>query len=487
MNTGAAAWDSVRSMPPRTPWRVFGVGVLALCLAAPGSGRTESSEPSLAEVQASTRRDMEQSGAELNELRDRIAEQRRPLAEQMRQLEMEVAQRRDQVRGLAQARERERRALQDLREEVNNLEDACDYVHATLTEYRRATEARASLPCIQQDAGRLAAVDARLADPEDCAALSPALDLLLERAEEWNQARLGGRRFAGIAVDRDGREQDGVFAQWGPVAYFIDEDRTIAGAVVPRPGRQLPVIEPLLTPSEQRNLESALEGRSGTLPLDPSLGDALRVREARRSWIEHMLQGGVVMVPILGVGLVALWLMALKAVQMHRLRPGDPERLRAIVACLNRGDEEGARVGAEGMGAPFGPVLLEGIRYRTAARTHLEEILHERILSLVPGLERHLGTLAALGGIAPLLGLLGTVTGIMRTFQLVTVFGTGDAQLLSGGISEALVTTQFGLVIAIPALLAHALFARRVRTLVGAMEHGALAFVNGISHTENEA
>jgi biopolymer transport protein ExbB len=95
-------------------------------------------------------------------------------------------------------------------------------------------------------------------------------------------------------------------------------------------------------------------------------------------------------------------------------------------------------------------------------------------------LERHLGTLAVLGGVAPLLGLLGTVTGMIHTFRLVTIFGAGNPRLLSGGIAEALVTTEFGLIIAIPVLLLHAYFSRRVRTITAALEHTLAGFVNSL-------
>jgi biopolymer transport protein ExbB len=106
------------------------------------------------------------------------------------------------------------------------------------------------------------------------------------------------------------------------------------------------------------------------------------------------------------------------------------------------------------------------------------------VLCTVPKLERHLGTLAVFGGIAPLLGLLGTVTGMIHTFQLVTVFGSGDAKLLSGGISEALITTEFGLAIAIPVLLIHAFFARRVRNMISHLEQTAVMMINALKSQE---
>ena len=104
---------------------------------------------------------------------------------------------------------------------------------------------------------------------------------------------------------------------------------------------------------------------------------------------------------------------------------------------------------------------------------------------MMPKLEQHLGTLAVLGGVAPLLGLLGTVTGMIHTFDLVTIFGTGEARLLSGGISEALITTKFGLGIAIPVLLVHAFFARRIRTVVAELENAAIRVVNALKIEKN--
>jgi biopolymer transport protein ExbB len=110
--------------------------------------------------------------------------------------------------------------------------------------------------------------------------------------------------------------------------------------------------------------------------------------------------------------------------------------------------------------------------------------MHERALATIPTLDRHLGMLAVLGGVAPLLGLLGTVTGMIHTFELVTIFGTGDAKLLSGGITEALVTTETGLIIAVPVLLVHAYLSRRVRGIVTSLEQTVVGFMNRMHRQE---
>ena len=107
-------------------------------------------------------------------------------------------------------------------------------------------------------------------------------------------------------------------------------------------------------------------------------------------------------------------------------------------------------------------------------------MLFEKILRQVPSLERYLTPLAVCAGAAPLLGLLGTVTGMIHTFKTITIQGTGNAANLSAGISEALITTEVGLIIAIPALLLHAYLSRRVKKLVAFTQQSCLLFVNSI-------
>jgi biopolymer transport protein ExbB len=129
---------------------------------------------------------------------------------------------------------------------------------------------------------------------------------------------------------------------------------------------------------------------------------------------------------------------------------------------------------------PFGDVLLAGVQHAREEKELLEEVLYEKLLGAQPKLERMLAFVALTAAAAPLLGLLGTVTGMIRTFKLITVFGTGDAKQLSSGISEALITTEFGLYIAVPALLAHALLARLAKGKLSDIEQTSVAFVNGL-------
>jgi biopolymer transport protein ExbB len=118
--------------------------------------------------------------------------------------------------------------------------------------------------------------------------------------------------------------------------------------------------------------------------------------------------------------------------------------------------------------------------YQANPKTDIETLelkLDDAILKEMPALEKYLALLKLLSGVAPLMGLLGTVTGMILTFQAITLFGTGDPKLMAGGISQALVTTVLGLVVAIPILLLHAIAATRSREIVQILEEQAAGLI----------
>ena len=112
--------------------------------------------------------------------------------------------------------------------------------------------------------------------------------------------------------------------------------------------------------------------------------------------------------------------------------------------------------------------------------------LDEAILREIPKVERGLTTLAILAAIAPMLGLLGTVSGMIETFQSITLFGTGDPKLMSGGISQALVTTELGLAVAIPLLLLHSLLSSKSNRLVQVFDEESAALIARNAEQDNE-
>jgi biopolymer transport protein ExbB len=132
------------------------------------------------------------------------------------------------------------------------------------------------------------------------------------------------------------------------------------------------------------------------------------------------------------------------------------------------------------MHGPAGRMLHAGAKHHGEPRELIKEAMFEQILSARLKLQSWLPFVAICATSAPLLGLLGTVTGIMNTFSLMTEFGTGDPKTLSSGISEALITTEYGLIIAIPSLLLHAFLARKARGIIDDMEKKAMQFLNHI-------
>jgi len=429
---------------------------------------------------ATARQDLESAQHELEVLRERVSAERIPLRGELLNLTDAVRQLRRETAAIADTGHQEARTLERKRAEARQLEDDLRFLGDLFMEYRRSIETRVAAGEAGNLRQRLARLDAETAgDAADQAPLPEVAAAIAEAAIQAQRARVGGFRGDGTLVAADGTEQAARLVAIGPVSYGVTTDDDTAGIAVSRPGLLVPGLYTGIPDGAQAAIRSLLAGERATVPLDVTpQGDAMRAAGHRRTFADELRSGGFVMFPLVAVGLTALFVTLWKLLEMRRICVQDDRAMDGALDALRRHDTAAALAAADHAGAPLGALLRDAIGCRDAPREHIEEILHEHIVAGIPRLERHLGTLAVLGGIAPLLGLLGTVTGMMHTFQLVTLFGTGEARLLSGGISEALITTKFGLSIAIPVLLAHALLARQVRTCVGRLETSAVKFVN---------
>ena len=135
------------------------------------------------------------------------------------------------------------------------------------------------------------------------------------------------------------------------------------------------------------------------------------------------------------------------------------------------------------MSSPLGQILAAGLVNSRSGRAVMTESIEQAASHVIHDLERYLSTLGTIAQITPLLGLLGTVMGMIKVFTEIMVQGTGNANVLAGGISEALITTAAGLVVAIPALLFYRLFLRRVESLVVDLERESIKLVDAL-HSE---
>ncbi len=173
----------------------------------------------------------------------------------------------------------------------------------------------------------------------------------------------------------------------------------------------------------------------------------------------YIRSGGMVMVPILAVSLV-MWVLIFNRVWfMRTLYVKNISRTRAGELVRLNQRPEGRYKGANSL------LVRQFLVRRTHDRDLDGYILDETVMGLCASLDQYLAAIRVLSAVAPLLGLLGTVVGMMHTFEVITVFGTGNARAMAAGISVALITTQTGLMVAIPGLYMAGWLTRRSRNL----------------------
>ncbi len=282
-------------------------------------------------------------------------------------------------------------------------------------------------------------------------------------------------------VGRDGQPKTGLIYHLGKFTTIYQIDQEVGFLNWSPDGRRLFALGELPPRSVAKSIADYISGSSDRAPVDMSGGAALRQLTQGASLVDQFRAGGPIVWPIMIIAVVALFLIIYKIIFLHRLH-GNTDRIMGQVTQLaGQGDWavcEDIVNGHKGRQGPVIRVLKAGIGARTEPRETLESVLQESILRELPGVQRGMAILAVLGAVAPLMGLLGTVTGMIDTFRIITLFGTSDPKLMSGGISEALVTTELGLVVAIPIMLFHTLLSRRSDHIIGDMEEKAVQLTN---------
>jgi biopolymer transport protein ExbB len=474
--------------PRQAAWALACLALLVLTSlpadAAPAAAADSGprADSALRAANASLLRDIEAARRELQALQDRVRTERVKAVTGSEALRREVRELQEKLGGCERTAGEAVTRLDAAKSDAARLASTVEFVDNLFTEYRRAFETRLSVAGRQECDAALRAVDQRLG-PGTAAERLHVAGELLDLARRHADAEFGGRTFDGQAQDERGTVLSGRFAEAGPVAYFVATAATGPAGIVVQPiGSLTPQVLAVLPGGvDTSGVRRLVRDGQGTVPVDATLGTAVKLRQVDETWVEHVRKGGIVMVPLLLMGVVCAVLALYKFASLLTVGSrGSEARIAAILDALRQDRDDEALALARRLPRPLGPVLIEGINHRRAPKEHVEEIMYERLLSTMPALERLLAPLAVCASSAPLLGLLGTVTGMIRTFKLITVFGTGDAKLLSSGISEALITTQYGLYIAVPALLVHAYLSRRVRKAVAMTQQSAVMFVNGL-------
>lgn len=196
--------------------------------------------------------------------------------------------------------------------------------------------------------------------------------------------------------------------------------------------------------------------------------------------LELIKAGGWLMLPIIVCSVIALGIIVERLWSLKRNRVL-PEHLVAQVWHWLKHRELGTeRIEAVRKSSPLGRVLAAGLSKRDTDRDIMKESVEDTGRHVAHELERYLNTLGTIAAISPLLGLLGTVVGMVRVFAQITAHGVGNPSVLAGGISEALITTAAGLSVAIPALIGYRYLKGRVDELVVQMEQEAIKLVDAL-------
>lgn len=209
------------------------------------------------------------------------------------------------------------------------------------------------------------------------------------------------------------------------------------------------------------NLQSAENGMF-TVDIDPTRGAILEKLIQKKTFFQRIADGGLVGYVIILLGLFGV---ALSGERIYVLR----EKLQEI----NKQEDDMNNIGSN----LLGDLLQVAKDNANESIESLEIILDEKIQSITPMIEVRVKAIKLIATVAPLLGLLGTVIGMIETFQAITLFGTGDPKLMAGGISQALVTTMLGLIVAAPLLFLHSYAENYSKSIIGFLEEKASGIV----------
>jgi biopolymer transport protein ExbB len=443
-----------------------------------------SREHSFTDASSAIQLQLEQSLAALNELREKIAEEKIPLTRNLNELEGELSEIRQTYQQTTRILDSRTLDLSNLRTEIKSREEEAVYLSNLLGEYIRNFESRLHIVELRRyaeplETAKLAMENSNLSQEEVYAAQTELLKFSLARLED----SLGGTRFEGSAVDSTGLVKNGTFVLMGPAALFMSQDGDSIGTAEQRLGSLEPTVIAFADPEDKKAASELFSGTGKFFPFDPTLGNAHKIEETHETFVEHVKKGGPVMIPIFALAGAAFLVAIIKYLSMAFIWAPPQKKVKALLQAVARHDKQEAARKAKSIRGPVGRMLDVGVDHMGEPRELIEEVMYERVFATKIGLERFLPFISISAASAPLLGLLGTVTGIINTFKMITVFGSGDVKTLSGGISEALITTEFGLIVAIPSLLIHAFLSRRAKAIVNDMEKTAVSLINQITKT----
>ena len=397
------------------------------------------------------------------------------------------AQKKELANRLAQLNKNNAKALEGLKTELSKLENQLlsMSVNADRLEenYNVALDQKENTPANDQIIATLFEQASASLERDQ-----PAMDVAKASADELNSAVRGLfgdaikqiQRQSSIRTEKgsffleSGSKADGEITWVGEVAAFGKSSQG-GGYLIPA-GQGLLKVS---TASQSGAFESFSNRKVGE-PLSifffENVAKAIEERK-EKTLTEFLDAGGTIAWVIVILGLVGLFLVFVRAIILMLAGSGSSATVDNVCTHLAKQDVKAATETAQKGKSVVSSVVARVLSHPKTDES-VEEVIGEAILKEMPKTERFGAIILVFAAVAPLLGLLGTVTGMIATFDIITEYGTGDPRLLSGGISEALITTQLGLVVAIPLILLGNLLKSRANQLQSQMEEAALRVLN---------
>ena len=427
---------------------------------------------SINKVSNEAKSDLQIATEDLNQLRNSITNEKIPISRKVRELEIKAKKLRTELENNLRLRDNREASLVQLEKEVKETESDLSYSLNLINNYvsswySRTPEAEKTLWA------------ANLSNILDSPELTSGFDSFKSAFQgiylsiESIQKTAGGIFFIGNAtVPPEGIRDTGAFFSIGPIIFFSGKAGSSGLLERAQVGNQSqtqllttksvlksnPARIHLLSPKTSKLISEAFSSKSiGSknviLPLDPTLGKASILEKGELNLLEELNKGGIWIYPILIFAALSIIIALIKSSQILKIKL----------------PQSGISLETKYL-EPFDTLRKTAKSYQGESPEILEEILYELIIDAQVKLEKALPLVAITAATAPLLGLLGTVTGMIDVFRQITNFANPENSELARGISEALVTTKFGLITAIPALIAHALLSRRIQGIISKME-----------------
>lgn len=399
--------------------------------------------------------------SQVNNIKKRLAEYQQSTAVEKRQIETEISALENQLLNAeATASELEdeifaiQRSSESAQDNQGLLESTIIQAQSTMTEF-----------------GFEGFPEAAEQAPSDLDKVKELVNLATQTVtEKSNITTQAGEFFL-----TDGTAVNGTIMKVGNIASYGNSAKG-SGVLAPAGEKQFKVWQD----SDPAAVEGLFNGNSsGLLPIFLYESSIKAIEEKQQKTILSVINsGGIIAWIIAALGMVALLLIILRSFFLNRASASTEKLLTKVVNKIEQKDVDAAIQLAHKESSSSSRVLLSALRNIDRDRDHIEDIVSESILHESSQLNRFGSMIIVIATVAPLLGLLGTVTGMISTFDIITEFGTGDPKLLSSGISIALVTTEVGLAVAIPALLFGNMLSGWAERIKDDMEKAALRAIN---------